>query len=86
MTPDNLRPDYAGGTLTVELHRCGSALQVATIADLCAPLHARLPSLNLAHVAPPPNQTTLHLIRVSFRTHFPKQDRNAPSSVAWRKT
>ena len=40
VTPANLRPDYAAGTLTVELHRCGSALQDATIADLCATLTA----------------------------------------------
>ena len=40
VTPANLRPDYATGTLTVELHRCGSALQDATIADLCATLTA----------------------------------------------
>lgn len=29
-------PDYAAGTLTVALHRCGSPLQHATIADFCA--------------------------------------------------
>lgn len=40
MTPANLRPDYAEKTLTVELHRCGSALQDATIAQLCETLTA----------------------------------------------
>ena len=40
VTPANLRPDYQASTLTVELHRCGSALQDATIADLCATLTA----------------------------------------------
>ncbi len=40
VTPANLRPDYEAGTLTVELHRCGSALQDTTLADLCATLTA----------------------------------------------
>jgi hypothetical protein len=50
VTPANLRPDYAAGTLTVELHRCGSALQDATVADLCATLTATetcFPTTNL---------------------------------------
>jgi transposase-like protein len=34
-TPANLRPDYAAGTLTVELHRLGSPLQDAAVAQLC---------------------------------------------------
>lgn len=50
MTPANLRPDYAEKTLTVELHRCGSALQDATIAQLCETLTATettFPTTNL---------------------------------------
>ena len=34
-TPVNLRPDVAANTLTVELHRLGSPLQDAAIAELC---------------------------------------------------
>ena len=50
VTPANLRPDYAEKTLTVELHRCGSALQDATIAQLCETLTATettFPTTNL---------------------------------------
>lgn len=50
VTPANLRPDYAAKTLTVELHRCGSALQDATIAQLCETLTATettFPTTNL---------------------------------------
>jgi len=35
LTPVNLRPDPAAGTLTVEIHRMGSPLQDAAIAQLC---------------------------------------------------
>lgn len=50
ITPANLRPDYAAQTLTVELHRFGSALQDATIAQLCETLTAtetNFPTTNL---------------------------------------
>lgn len=50
VTPANLRPDYAENTLTVELHRCGCALQDATIAKLCETLTATettFPTTNL---------------------------------------
>ena len=50
VTPANLRPDYAEKTLTVELHRCGSALQDAAIAQLCETLTATettFPTTNL---------------------------------------
>jgi hypothetical protein len=50
VTPANLRPDHAAKTLTVELHRCGSALQDATIAQLCETLTATettFPTTNL---------------------------------------
>ena len=50
LTPANLRPDYAAQTLTVELHRFGSPLQDATIAQLCATLTATetcFPTTNL---------------------------------------
>ena len=50
VTPANLRPDYAAQTLTVELHRCGSPLQDATIAQLCETLTAtetNFPTTNL---------------------------------------
>jgi len=50
LTPANLRPDYAAHTLTVELHRCGSPLQDATVAQLCATLTATetcFPTTNL---------------------------------------
>jgi hypothetical protein len=40
VTPANLRPDYARGTLTVELHRLGSPLQDAAVAKLCEELTA----------------------------------------------
>lgn len=40
VTPANLRPDYAQGTLTVELHRLGSPLQDAAVANLCEELTA----------------------------------------------
>lgn len=40
VTPANLRPDYAQGTLTVQLHRLGSPLQDATVAKLCEELTA----------------------------------------------
>jgi len=35
LTPVNLRPDPVAGTLTVEIHRMGSPLQDAAIAQLC---------------------------------------------------
>ena len=38
VTPANLRPDYAAKTLTVEIHRLGSALQDAAVEQLCATL------------------------------------------------
>lgn len=50
VTPANLRPDYAEKTLTVELHRCGSALQDEAIAQLCETLTATettFPTTNL---------------------------------------
>lgn len=50
VTPANLRPDHAEKTLTVELHRCGSALQDAAIAKLCETLTATettFPTTNL---------------------------------------
>jgi hypothetical protein len=50
LTPANLRPDYAAQTLTVELHRFGSPLQDATVAQLCATLTATetsFPTTNL---------------------------------------
>ena len=50
VTPANLRPDYAEKTLTVELHRCGSALQDAALAQLCETLTATettFPTTNL---------------------------------------
>jgi hypothetical protein len=50
VTPANLRPDYAAQTLTVELHRCGSPLQDAAIAQLCATLtdtETTFPTTNL---------------------------------------
>lgn len=40
VTPANLRPDPAQKTLTVELHRLGSALQDAALEQLCADLTA----------------------------------------------
>lgn len=40
VTPANLRPDLAKRTLTVELHRLGSALQDAAVAKLCEELTA----------------------------------------------
>lgn len=40
VTPANLRPDYEQKTLTVELHRLGSPLQDAAVAQLCAELTA----------------------------------------------
>jgi hypothetical protein len=40
VTPANLRPDYHHQTLTVELHRLGSPLQAAALANLCAELTA----------------------------------------------
>ena len=40
MTPANLRPDYEQKTLTVELHRLGSPLQDAAVAQLCEELTA----------------------------------------------
>lgn len=40
VTPANLRPDYQARTLTVEIHRCGSALQDAALAQLCETLTA----------------------------------------------
>jgi len=40
VTPANLHPDYAQGTLTVELHRLGSPLQDAAVAKLCEELTA----------------------------------------------
>ena len=40
VTPANLRPDYTQKTLTVELHRLGSALQDAAVAALCEELNA----------------------------------------------
>ena len=40
VTPANLRPDYEAKTLTVELHRLGSALQDAAVAQLCETLTA----------------------------------------------
>lgn len=50
LTPANLRPDYAAQTLTVELHRFGSPLQDATLAQLCVTLTATetcFPTTNL---------------------------------------
>lgn len=38
LTPVNLRPDLVAKTLTVEVHRLGSALQDAAIAHLCSVL------------------------------------------------
>ena len=52
VTAANLRPDHAAGTLSVTLHRCGSALQDATIADFCATPH-RDGNLFLDHLPPP---------------------------------
>ena len=40
VTPANLRPDYEQKTLTVELHRLGSPLQDAAVAQLCVELTA----------------------------------------------
>jgi hypothetical protein len=40
VTPANLRPDYAQGTLTVQLHRLASRLQDAAVAKLCEELTA----------------------------------------------
>lgn len=40
LTPANLRPNYTEQTLTVELHRFGSPLQDATVAQLCETLTA----------------------------------------------
>lgn len=40
VTPANLRPDYQARTLTVEIHRCGSALQDAALDQLCETLTA----------------------------------------------
>lgn len=40
VTPANLRPDYEQKTLTVELHRLGSPLQDAAVAQLCEELTA----------------------------------------------
>lgn len=37
-TPANLRPDLKAGTLTIEVHRMGSPLQDAAIAELCKSL------------------------------------------------
>ena len=44
VTPANLRPDYAAGTLTVELRRCSSALQDAPIATSAPPSRRRKPA------------------------------------------
>jgi len=40
LTPANLRPDYAQGTLTVQVHRLGSPLQDAAVTQLCEELTA----------------------------------------------
>lgn len=40
VTPANLRPDYQAQTLTLELHRLGSPLQDAAVAQLCDTLTA----------------------------------------------
>lgn len=40
VTPANLRPDYAAGTLTVQVHRLGSPLQDAAVTRLCEELTA----------------------------------------------
>jgi hypothetical protein len=49
-TPANLRPDYQAHTLTVEIHRLGSALQDTAVAQLCETLTATetsFPNTNL---------------------------------------
>jgi len=46
----NLRPDPSAGTLTVEVHRMGSPLQDAAIAELCKTLtdtETTFPTTNL---------------------------------------
>lgn len=40
LTPADLRPDYENQTLTVQLHRLGSPLQDAAVAQLCDVLNA----------------------------------------------
>ncbi len=40
LTPADLRPDYPNRTLTVQLHRLGSPLQDAAVAQLCEQLNA----------------------------------------------
>jgi hypothetical protein len=50
VTPANLRPDYQAQTLTLELHRLGSPLQDAAVAQLCDTLTATetvFPTTNL---------------------------------------
>ena len=50
LTPANLRPDYTRQTLLVELHRLGSPLQDAAVANLCDELTAtqtKFPTTNL---------------------------------------
>ena len=57
-------------------------MQVTTIAATAqrAPPARPLGSLNFAHVALPPHHNPRPGMRVSFRTHFPKQERNGRNS------